>query len=684
MTKQNTILVKNFTVIIIIFLIGICIAPSVNSIKLKANTTSLNQSEQSNFQKHLDRLQNNNFNSFNLWTTKPQVYRNNHKTKNSPIKSYDIKYIEKPPPPSYNGKTLYVGGKGSGNYSLIQMAIFAASDGDTIFVYPGIYRQWFRTLQIDKSIRLLGEDPASTFIIGKKIIYQGTPVIDVYTDAVTISGFTIIEDLPSRHILQDSRDCGIRIYAGAQNCVVTGNTFTKGVNGVYLSSYYGAPTFTTVTNNIFRENSKCGLFVDGITQSIIENNSFFNCSMRIKESYHNRFSNNTFNGKPLIVLEDTSDVIIQEAGQVFLIGCTNITVVNTTITGAYIGIWLQYSQYCNITGNYLKNCLSGGIYLEWSDNNNITNNVIDNCYVGLLLGDSHYNRVQINHFIGNWACPLFMSMAEQNVIDRNTFDNNVVYSIFHGIYLTGGTNNNDITNNTLINDTLYIHNAWQNRIMNNIVNGKPLIHLEGVSGNVIDYPAGQIILINCDSVKVQNQTDIVINVFGCRDCLFENVLPRTNKRVGIFILYSQYINITNCVVSEVGDGVQIRGSSHLVIQNNLFRKNFWTALNINNCTDVSIVHNSFEENGGYMHPSLSAIFIDSSKSIEIRSNNFHGNVEGAYFQFCRRRDVIWDGNYWDQPRMLPKAIPGFRDISFFGLLYRFVFDWHPAKEPYGI
>ena len=168
--------------------------------------------------------------------------------------SYDVEKTTQ----IYEGKILYVGGNGPGNYSLIQIAIFAASDRDTIFVYAGIYRQWFWTLQINKSIRLLGEDPASTFIIGKKIIYQGTPVIDVYTDAVTISGFTIIEDLPSRHILQDSRDCGIRIYAGAQNCVVTGNTFTKGVNGVYLSSYYGAPTFTTVTNNIFRENSKCG------------------------------------------------------------------------------------------------------------------------------------------------------------------------------------------------------------------------------------------------------------------------------------------------------------------------------------------------------------------------------------------------------------------------------------------
>ena len=676
MNKKNTISVKTFTIIIIIFLVGICIAPSVNSIISKANTISLNQPEQKDFQILPDRYQNNNFNSFDLWTTKPQVKRNIYKSINYPIKSNDIKNVEKSPLPSYNnGKTLYVGGNGPGNYSFIQMAIFAASDGDTVFVYAGTYRLWFWTLRIDKSIRLLGEDPASTIIIRRGFI-QGCPVIEVYDDTVTISGFTLIRDLPSWCFLQDTRDCGIRIFGSAQYCVVSGNIFTKSINGVYLS----APTMTTITNNIFRDNSQSGLVLNGATQNVIENNSFFNCSVRIQESYHNRYTNNTFNGKPLIVLDDTSDVIIQDAGQVVLIGCTNITVVNTTITGAYIGIWLQHSQYCNITGNYLKNCLSGSIYLEWSDNNNITNNLIDNCYVGLLLGGSHYNRVQRNHLIGNIKCPLFMSTAEQNVIDQNIFDNNNnLYTFLQGIYLTGGTNNNYITNNILINDTIYIQDAWQNQIINNTVNGKPLIYLEGASGNVIDYPTGQIILINCDSVEVQNQTDTVIHVFGCYRCLFENVSLRTNKWVGLFILYSQYINITKCVASEGGYGVQIKDSSHFVIQNSLFRKNIYVALDIHNCTDVSIVHNSFEENGGYTHPSLGAVFIGSSKSIEVLRNNFLGNVKGAYFMNCPRKEVIWHGNYWDQPRTLPKVVRGYRIW-----LYRFEFDWHPAKESYDI
>jgi parallel beta-helix repeat protein len=152
-----------------------------------------------------------------------------------------------------------------------------------------------------------------------------------------------------------------------------------------------------------------------------------------------------------------------------------------------------------------------------------------------------------------------------------------------------------------------------------------------------------------------------------------------NKMVSLYILYSQYINITNCVFSEGGYGVRIQDGSHFVIQNSRFRKNIYVALKIHNCTDVSIVQNAFEENGGYTHPSLGAVFIGSSKSIEVRRNNFLDNVRGAYFMNCPRKEIIWDGNYWDQPRTLPKVVPGYRIW-----LYRFEVDWHPAAEPYDI
>ena len=57
--------------------------------------------------------------------------------------------VNKTPLSSINGNTLYVGGDGPGNYSIIQDAIDNSSDGDTIFVYNGTY---YEHLEVDKSL----------------------------------------------------------------------------------------------------------------------------------------------------------------------------------------------------------------------------------------------------------------------------------------------------------------------------------------------------------------------------------------------------------------------------------------------------------------------------------------------------------------------------------------------------
>jgi len=56
---------------------------------------------------------------------------------------------------------LYVGGNGPGNYTSIQAAVDNASDGDTVYVYPGIYDEH---VLITTPLTLCGE-AASTAII---------------------------------------------------------------------------------------------------------------------------------------------------------------------------------------------------------------------------------------------------------------------------------------------------------------------------------------------------------------------------------------------------------------------------------------------------------------------------------------------------------------------------------------
>ena len=62
---------------------------------------------------------------------------------------------------SNDNTTLYVGGSGPGNYSIIQEAINDAQPGDTVFVYAGFYQE---NLIVGKLISLIGENKSSRII----------------------------------------------------------------------------------------------------------------------------------------------------------------------------------------------------------------------------------------------------------------------------------------------------------------------------------------------------------------------------------------------------------------------------------------------------------------------------------------------------------------------------------------
>ncbi|MBN1862012.1 MAG: right-handed parallel beta-helix repeat-containing protein [Candidatus Thermoplasmatota archaeon] len=82
------------------------------------------------------------------------------------------------------GTWLYVGGNGPGNYTKIQDAIDDANDGDTVFVYNGSY---IETLEINKSIAVIGEDKDTTFILGG----NDSEIVQLKEASIMLNGFTI-------------------------------------------------------------------------------------------------------------------------------------------------------------------------------------------------------------------------------------------------------------------------------------------------------------------------------------------------------------------------------------------------------------------------------------------------------------------------------------------------------------
>ncbi|MBN1860551.1 MAG: right-handed parallel beta-helix repeat-containing protein [Candidatus Thermoplasmatota archaeon] len=88
------------------------------------------------------------------------------------------------------GNKWYVGGSGPSNFSTIQSAINAASNGDSIIVYPGTYFE--NQITIDKALVIQGTGWTNTIIDGGRATLLSTGLVKITANGdVTFSGFTI-------------------------------------------------------------------------------------------------------------------------------------------------------------------------------------------------------------------------------------------------------------------------------------------------------------------------------------------------------------------------------------------------------------------------------------------------------------------------------------------------------------
>lgn len=246
------------------------------------------------------------------------------------------------------GRTLYVGGSGPNNYSTIREAINAAINGDTIFVYNES-SPYNENVIIEKSITLVGEDPATTIIDGDVV----GDVISVHADNATIQGFTI----------ESSR--GRSFVGGAVDNISLHNTMiVTEVSGLFLSDSINI----TVKENIISRNYN-GIFMQNCRKTSVMCNSL-------------SFNDNC------IVVED-SDIS---------------TISDNSIGGGLIhrGIHLSSSNYNSIYGNTIGFTTHYAIGLSGSKDNTIWNNYVhENILYGMYLYSSNENMIVRNNFIRN-------------------------------------------------------------------------------------------------------------------------------------------------------------------------------------------------------------------------------------------------------------------------------------------
>jgi parallel beta-helix repeat protein len=271
-----------------------------------------------------------------------------------------------------------------------------------------------------------------------------------------------------------SNDIGIRILGGCYDTVVAENSFFDNGQAVRLE---GDCDFSRIVNNnitgtyetggIDRRgisvsgrlntdlstiiySTDCGIFgnvivntelgVDtwGTSGFNLTNNIFRNSGLFVSSySYGSTVYNNTINGKLLVYMENVSDRVVEEAGQVILVGCSNVTVENLNLSSSTVGVELRNTNNSRIANNTIIGSSLEGVSLYNSTNNTVTMNDIEkSSNVGVLLEYSYGNNITSNLISAN-NMGLLWYYSSQNLICHNSFLDNT-YSP-HGPYMTNSS-----------------------------------------------------------------------------------------------------------------------------------------------------------------------------------------------------------------------------------------------------
>jgi len=400
---------------------------------------------------------------------------------------------------SFN-RTIYVDDDGDADYTRIQDAIDAASDGDNIYVYSGIY---IENILVNKQLVIEGENRDTAIIDGG----EADSVVTISADEVSISDFTITNSKNSSRSagISISADCasisdciivrnlGYGVYCEGSNdhlivgnivdrnnydgiCLISssGNRISDNIitdhfywvyrigqiprsHGVYLYNVADS----TIINNIFRNNINTDLSLISSSSLSILDNRFHGGSGIIllgdlDEMTSHTIENNFVNDKPIYYFKNDHNgrVVPSDAGEVILADCQNFRIADLDVDGGDYCILLGYSSHNIIEDNVISNVMDG-FYLWHSDYNIISGNMISNAF-GNPSESSSFNIISDNIIKNNIRYGIGLFSSDNNTVYQNKIYNNSE----NGIIIVESRDNivslNEINDNSQSGINLYM------------------------------------------------------------------------------------------------------------------------------------------------------------------------------------------------------------------------------------
>ncbi len=322
---------------------------------------------------------------------------------------------------------------------------------------------------------------------------------------------------------------------------------------------------------------------------------------------------NTVDGRKLQYLTNETDLTIPgNAAQIFLVNCSGITVEDQDCSDTASGLLILRSNNVTVVNCRFERNRKYGIYLRDSRDCEIKQTSSSGNTDGILLTSSHFNTINENTFTDNADNGLSLVWASSNIITENTISRNS----YHGINLTG-SRSNIFRSNILEQNGFFL--SWSTALSNwdleywtsnsldasNTVNGLPLHFLVGEENLTFSSKIGQILLVNCRNVTLENQN------LG-------------NQSAGLMAAYSTGIVVRDSSFADSShSGILLREASEVRITRASITDNGEFGIRLYSSSSVSITNSSIMRNGD-------GVFASSSRGIRIENNTISGNGCGIF------------------------------------------------------
>ncbi len=287
-------------------------------------------------------------------------------------------------------------------------------------------------------------------------------------------GYSSNNSIQDNHVA-NTRYTGIDLYDSSENRIEN-NTLIDGFYGIHVR-YSSNNRFLY---NVFKSNSE-GISLDSGTSNVIVHNALYDDGLRVRQVASlrsNVIRNNTVNDKPLVLWEEKTDEILPDVGQAILVGCSNVTLRNQTISDTTTAVTLWNCTNCRISSCDIYANSDAGIELHTSSCNVIHDNQLHSNRYGIRLYDSSSNDISGNTLL---AGGLLISRSDENLVSGNRFSANEravsidassgnrlkdnIFSENNNAMVVAQSNGNHIHRNDFIdneNDVILysFHNLW--------------------------------------------------------------------------------------------------------------------------------------------------------------------------------------------------------------------------------